>query len=45
VLYFKPRQMVNAIFSHETHISVTCESCHAFFPPADKQTEKPTGEK
>jgi hypothetical protein len=27
---FKPRQMVNAVFSHEAHISVTCESCHVF---------------
>jgi len=27
---FKPRQMDDAIFSHDAHISVTCESCHEF---------------
>lgn len=27
---FKPRQMDDAVFSHEAHISVTCESCHNY---------------
>ncbi|HEY6348545.1 MAG TPA: cytochrome c3 family protein [Candidatus Angelobacter sp.] len=27
---FKSRQMDDAIFSHEAHIAVTCESCHEF---------------
>ena len=35
---FKSRQMQDAIFSHEAHIAVTCESCHEF-PHASNAAE------